>query len=219
MNDFIVITVDIKKSQHLTTSEMSKVHNEIENTFNEIRNTYIPILLTIGFTAGDEFEVVLEPSKELFNLIYHLRAKIPIDFWIGIGVGVVEEPDSRRGPNQMWGPAFVHAREALTAAKKNNSDIAIVTYDDKINNRLNTILGLVSFMRKNMTDNQRKMVDLYNYYTVTKKIQYQRELANMLNVSDAMVSKTLRNSGHEHLKRGESLVQEMVSELFDPCRP
>ena len=65
-------------------------------------------------TAGDEFQGVLDDPAALAAVVERLLRE---DSWnIGIGIGEVEEPlpESTRAGR---GPAYVHAREAVTAAK------------------------------------------------------------------------------------------------------
>jgi hypothetical protein len=74
----------------------------------------VPARLAFQRTAGDEFQGVLDDPAALPVALEHL---LRTDVWnIGIGIGEIETPlpdQAREGR----GPAYVAAREAVTAAK------------------------------------------------------------------------------------------------------
>ena len=74
----------------------------------------LPVLVPFERTAGDEFQGVLDAPAALPRAVEVLLRE---DAWnIGIGVGDVElpVPDEARAGR---GPAYLHARSAVTAAK------------------------------------------------------------------------------------------------------
>jgi hypothetical protein len=112
----------------------------------------------------------------------------------------------------MWGTAFVRARDALNEAKQEDLEVRVITSNKQADHYVNTLLTLMNHVRRNLTDKQREIVDLYNFHVCIGGMQTQRRLANMLDVSDAMISKTLKRSGYEQLKKGENLVQRILCE-------
>ena len=172
---------------------MLTVTREISEILLESKKLF-EITLSSGFTTGDEFEIVLESPAILFDLIYCIRAKLSADFRIGIGLGIIESPNEFMDPNQMWGSAFTRARAAIEKSKENDVEIFVITYNDNINYQVNTILNLIFQIRNNLTIKQRKIIDQYNYFIHIQNRQLQKDFANLINVSSAMVSKTLKKS-------------------------
>lgn len=209
-----MLTVDIRESTKMPPENMLTTHNEIDEIIAESRSLFPDTLLTTGFTAGDEFEIVTRRPDEILKIMYYLRGKISTQFRIGIGAGTIESPDDDSMPNQMWGTAFERARDALNTAKQNDFEVHVATSNNRTDYHVNTMLELMNHIRGNLTENQKKIIDQYNYHVYIREMQTQRELANMLEVSDAMISKTLKRSGYEQLKKGEDLVQRILCETL-----
>ena len=209
-----MLTVDIRESTKMTPGNMLTTHNEIDEIIAESSSLFPDTLLTTGFTAGDEFEVVTRRPDEILKMMYYLRGKISTQFRVGIGAGTIESPDDDSMPNQMWGTAFERARDALNTAKRDDFEVHVTTSNNRTDHHVNTVLELMNYIRGNLTENQKKIIDQYNYHVYFREMQTQRELANMLEVSDAMISKTLKRSGYEQLRKGEDLVQRILCETL-----
>jgi len=207
-----VLTVDIKESTLMSPEAMSAAHIEIDETMMASRGLFPDTLVAIGFTAGDEFEAVFRRPDEILKMLYYLRVRLSTPFRVGVGAGVIESPGDDSKPNQMWGAAFVRARDALNEAKHEDLEVRVTTSNKQVDHYVNTLLELINHVRFNLTGNQRRIIDLYNFHVCIGGMQTQRGLANMLEVSDAMISKTLKRSGYEQLKKGEDLVQRILCE-------
>ena len=207
-----VLTVDIKESTTLSPEAMSAAHREIDETITESRSLFPDTLVAIGFTAGDDFEAVFRRPDEILKMLYYLRGRVSTPFRVGVGAGVIESPGEDSMPNQMWGTAFVRARDALNEAKQEDLEVRVITSNQQADYYVNTLLELMNHVRRNLTVNQRRIIDLYNFHVFMGGMQTQRGLANMLEVSDAMISKTLKRSGYEQLKKGEDLIQRILCE-------
>jgi hypothetical protein len=100
----VVLTVD----QHGSQTEPDQVPAALDAL------APVPARLAFQRTAGDEFQGVLDDPAALPVALEHL---LRTDVWnIGIGIGEIETPlpdQAREGR----GPAYVAAREAVTAAK------------------------------------------------------------------------------------------------------
>lgn len=208
------MTVDIRESTKMPPGNMLTTHNEIDEIIAESSGLFPDTLLTTGFTAGDEFEMVTRRPDEILKMMYYLRGKISTQFRVGIGAGTIESPDEDSMPNQMWGTAFERARDALNTAKRDDFEVHVTTSNNRTDHHVNTVLELMNYIRGNLTENQKKIIDQYNYHVYFREMQTQRELANMLDVSDAMISKTLKRSGYEQLRKGEDLVQRILCETL-----
>jgi hypothetical protein len=115
----------------------------------------------------------------------------------------------------MYGPAFNMAREAVNEAKKENMQIYFVCGDQKFSGEINIILSLILLHRDRMTDNQRSIYDLYNYSIRFENLKSQREFAEKIQVSDAMVSKTLKKIGYNVILEGEILIKSLITDFLE----
>lgn len=209
---YAVLTIDVKQSTELSPEQMHQANKEIKTIIQEIPNHTTESIIAIGFTAGDEFEIILENLNDLNKVIYFLRANLSVEFRLGVGTGTVENKNPDKDPSQMWGTAFQKAREALDKAKERDMQVHIETGEDELDAHLNTIIELICFIRASLTQTQRRILDQYNYQSTFLGLETQRELADRLNISDAMVSKTLKKTGYEFLRNGERLVQRLLLE-------
>lgn len=209
---FVVLTVDIKKSTELSITSMSSVISEINKLLNELNR--LPEVHSTGITTGDEFDIVLRTPRILFKVIYLIRYKLTVEYRIGIALGRIENP-SIRTPSQMWGSAFTRAREALNIAKEKDGEIIFFSPNNKFNKQINIVLDLLILLRKKMTDKQKSIYDKFNYFKSFENLKLQTELADKINVSDAMISKTLKKIGYNKILKGEKLVASMITEFFE----
>src|SRR4051812_45899432 len=100
----VVLTVD----QHGSQSQPDQVPTAIDGL------AVVPTLLAFQRTAGDELQGVLEDPAALPSALEPL---LRTDAWnIGIGIGEIETPLPEHA-REGRGPAYVAAREAVTAAK------------------------------------------------------------------------------------------------------
>lgn len=216
MQDYMVLIVDIKKSSSIQRGKINLIVSKINDTLLFLKSN--PLVHISGFTTGDEFEIVLMHPRGLYNIIHLIRHFLDIEYRIGIGLGEIENP-TIGSINKMWGSAFSRAREAINMAKKRSVEVYFITYDNKFNNSINTILDLLYFLREKMTVNQKSIFDKFNYYQNYENLKYQSEFAEKINVSNAMISKTLKIIGYEQIINGEKLVESMLSEFFERLVP
>ena len=83
----------------------------------------VDLLRAFERTAGDEFQGVIDDAGSLVTVVERLLRE---DTWnIGLGFGEVEEPlpESTRAGR---GPAYLHARDAVTAAKSSPWRLRVV---------------------------------------------------------------------------------------------
>ena len=92
-------------------------------------------------TAGDEVQAVLTDADAVVELTLDL---VRDGRWrVGIGVGAVVEPlpaSTRAGA----GPAFIHARDAVTRAKQSPDRVAVTGPEQESAGRAEAVLGLLA---------------------------------------------------------------------------
>ena len=102
----VVLTIDQRGSSHETATD------QVPATLVALAD--VETLRAFERTAGDEFQGVLDQPAALAAVVERLLRE---ESWnVGIGIGEVDEPlpESTRAGR---GPAYLHAREAVTAAK------------------------------------------------------------------------------------------------------
>jgi hypothetical protein len=155
-------------------------------------------------TAGDEFQgVVADPAV----LVAAVERLLRDDAWsIGIGVGEVEAPlpESTRAGR---GPAFVHAREAVTAAKSAPWRLRVVGDDPGVRS-LETALWLWAHVLGRRTSRGWEVADL-----VDAGASYD-EAARRLGITPSAVSQRAQAAGVVEGRRARELVTELVGGLL-----
>jgi hypothetical protein len=156
-------------------------------------------------TAGDEFQGVLNDPATVATLVERLLRE---DCWnIGIGVGEVEEPlpDSTRAGR---GPAYVHARKAVTSAKAAPWRLRVVG-DDPGTRALETTLWLWAHVLHRRTPRGWEVADL-----VDGGATYD-EVARRLGVTQSAISQRAQAAGIVEGRRARELVTELVGGLLE----
>ena len=160
-------------------------------------------------TAGDEFQGVVDSPAALATAVERLLREAT---WsIGIGIGEVEEPlpDSTRAGR---GPAYVFAREAVTAAKSAPWRLR-VKGDDPGVQALETTLWLWAAVLGRRTPRGWEVADL-----VDAGASYD-EVAKRLGVTQSAISQRAQAAGLVEGRRARELVIELVGGLLeDPPR-
>ena len=114
----------------------------------------------------------------------------------------------------MHGSPFTSARIAINEAKEKKRRIAVRTPDHSLNYQINIIFDLMMFMRNNQTLKQLQTTKTVDYYNIKNQVT-QKEIAEKLRVSPAMVSKTLTRTGYDLINKGRKLIIELLSQSLD----
>jgi hypothetical protein len=159
-------------------------------------------------TAGDEFQGVLDDPATLAAVVERLLRE---DTWsIGIGIGEVDDPlpESTRAGR---GPAYLHAREAVTSAKSAPWRLRVVGDDpaDRLGARaLETTLWLWAAVLNRRTSRGWEVADL-----VEQGASYD-EAAKRLGVTQSAISQRAQAAGIVEGRRARELVTALVGGLL-----
>jgi len=116
-----------------------------------------PALLPFERTAGDEIQAVFTDPKAVVDC---LELLVRAGSWnIGVGIGEISEPlpDHTRAGH---GPAYLHAREAVTSSKQAPARLRVVGDDDYRADQLETVLWLWADLLGRRTDRGWEVADL-----------------------------------------------------------
>lgn len=155
-------------------------------------------------TAGDEFQGVLVDPGALATVVERLLRE---ESWsVGIGIGEVEEPlpESTRAGR---GPAYVSAREAVTAAKSAPWRLRVAG-DDPAVRALETTLWLWAAVLNRRTARGWEVADL-----VDAGATYD-QAAKRLGVTQSAISQRAQAAGIVEGRRARELVTELVGALL-----
>ena len=154
-------------------------------------------------TAGDEVQAVLDRPEAVVDVTLLL---VRDRQWsVGVGIGPVDQPlpsSTRAGS----GPAFVHARAAVTAAKARSTCLAVVGPDDGSARRAQTALDLVAALLQRRTERGAEAVAL------AREGLNQLEVAGRLGVSKQAVSQRLHAADWHLEVPGRELAAHLLSE-------
>lgn len=164
----------------------------------------VDLLLPLERTAGDEFQGVLGEPASLPRVIELLLRE---DAWnIGIGIGPVDGPlpDTTRAGR---GPAYLHARSAVTSAKNSPWHLRVVG-DDRGARALETTLWLWAAVLARRTTGGWEVADL-----VDEGLSYE-EAGRRLGISQSAVSQRAQAAGIVEGRRARELVTDLTAALL-----
>lgn len=163
-----------------------------------------PALRPFEQTVGDELQGVLDSPASLAPVVETLLRE---GSWhVGIGVGPVEEPlpaHARAGR----GPAYLHARAAVTAAKSSPWHLRVAG-DDPGTRALETVLWLWAAVLARRTARGWEVADL-----VAEGLSYD-ECAQRLGISPSAVSQRAAAAGIVEARRARELATDLTTQLL-----
>src|SRR3954453_20994674 len=164
-----------------------------------------PPLRAFQRTAGDEVQAVLDdPGVTVDTLAVILRTG---GWSVGLGIGTVDEPlpeDARAGN----GPAYVHAREAVTRAKSTPHRLGVVGADGYGAERLETVLWLWAGILERRTPRGWEVHD-----ALTAGLSF-AEAGRRLGISQSAVSQRAQAAGLVDERRARRLAADLLTDLL-----
>jgi hypothetical protein len=164
----------------------------------------LPLLLPFERTAGDEFQGVLDDPAALARAVEQLLRDG--DWYVGLGVGAVAEP-APQSARAGSGPAYVHARAAVTAAKNSPWHLRVVG-DDRTARDLESVLWLWAAVLDRRTDKGWEVTDL-----VDEGLSYD-EAGRRLGISQSAVSQRAQAAGLVEGRRAREVVTRLAARLL-----
>lgn len=160
----------------------------------------VPLLLAFERTVGDEFQGVLDDPEALPRVVETLLRDN--DWNVGIGIGPVEEPlpDHARAGR---GPAYLHARDAVTAAKSSPWRLRVVG-EHPAARALETTLWLWAAVLARRTTRGWEVADL-----VEQDLSYV-EVAKRLGIGQSAVSQRAQAAGIVEARRARELATDLT---------
>jgi hypothetical protein len=155
-------------------------------------------------TVGDEFQGVLDDPAALPAVVERLLRE---DTWhIGVGVGAVESPLPAHARSGR-GPAYLHARQAVTSAKSSPWHLRVLG-DHPDARALETVLWLWASVLARRTARGWEVADL-----VAEGLSYD-ECAQRLGISPSAVSQRAAAAGIVESRRARELATDLSARLL-----
>jgi DNA-binding CsgD family transcriptional regulator len=190
MTDCFVLTVDQRGSRRDV--------DRIPATLAALDD--VAMLLPFERTVGDEFQGVLDEPESLPHVVELLLRE---DAWnIGIGIGEIEHPlpDHARAGR---GPAYLHARDAVTAAKSSPWHLRVAG-DHVAARPLETTIWLWAAVLARRTPRGWEVADL-----IAEGLSY-GDAAERLGISQSAVSQRAQAAGIIEARRARELVTDLA---------
>lgn len=166
----------------------------------------LPLLRPFERTAGDEFQGVVDDPASLVALLERLLRS---GGWhVGLGAGAVETPlpDSTRAGR---GPAYVAARDAVTAAKSAPWRLRVTGDEPASARRLESAVWLWAALLDRRSERGWEVADL-----VDTGLRYDA-VAQRLGISQSAVSQRAAAAGIVEGLRARELVTDLATALLD----
>lgn len=117
---YLVIVFDIKDSRKIANREA--LQYKLIDTIKEANQLYSNIIVRdFIITIGDEWQGLFKYPCDFQKVIdFFNRRLVDTSFYCGIGVGTISIHNFELTVNQLDGPAFHLARDAIKLAKQKN---------------------------------------------------------------------------------------------------
>jgi len=196
MTNHLAVIGDIIQSKQV--ENRAQLQESINHAFEMIDNQY-PDLIQSKFTLtlGDEFQALLRPSKQVFELLDVLEKMIPIPFRFGLGYGTLTTDFDKNISIGADGPAYWHAREAIDIIHDKNwsgkTKSYILTKDKPFDQTMNNLILLSDTLKNQWTDLQKDTFHQMLDKNIYKADFNQKQFAESLGISASSLSKRLNN--------------------------
>lgn len=125
---YITMICDIKNSKRI--QEREQLQYTLIETIEACNTRYkLDIISPFLITLGDEWQGLLKENANYVEIIDFYKRSLPstVSFYTGIGIGAITIHNFKLTVNQLDGPAFYLAREAINYAKKRKHSIVVLS--------------------------------------------------------------------------------------------
>ena len=200
----IVLLADLIGSSAISHRDVSQ--RKLVETYlhiNEIyrKDFYAPIKIT----RGDEIAGVLYRMDNLYRIADSLNEMIyPLHLRFVFVRGVLTAGLDTKDAAIIDGPAFKIAGEVLLKAKMEKKGFVFCLGNPILDQVLTALSNLLSGIKKDWTENQRKVVRLY------RKFQSQSEVAKKLRVTQQNIAKILKSVAWSEVQEAEEALNRLL---------
>ena len=200
-----VLTCDVVGSRDVP--DRQALQDALRRLLADLNDTFAGIIrVPFSISVGDEFQGVAAPDGRLVRLIDTMQRTLhPVRVRVGVGIGAVSTDFASRS-QEMDGPAFLFAREALDLAKAQTPQawLCFRTADEAFDlaaNGIALLLGLVKERWKPLHWSRAALRD---------QGLNAEEIARREGVTQAAVSFALSSSGYLTVRQAESNLAGLI---------
>lgn len=221
---YIAIIGDVIDSKKLNTR--SAVQESLQRALARINQTYAHCLVSpFTLTLGDEFQALLYPNQEVFQMIDTLRLSLyPVSLRFGIGIGDIVTAINPLQSIGADGPAYWNARSAIDWVHDKDdygtTNIRVSTAQEASlqEDTLNTLLATGEFLYAKWTEKHREMLQrLIGTQEYDESFNHQA-LAKELGIEPSGLTKRLKASGLKLYLRSRTQAGKLLQEWSEHPR-
>lgn len=193
---------------------------ELSQVLTQINQEYQASLAADLTLVKDEFQGLFKETEQLFEIIDKIKFSLyPMEFRFGVGLGEIQTPIEGRSISEIDGPAFWHARDAVTKVlEENASQLSRILLsaggDGSEFQLLNDSLKLCDFVENRWRDSQRELVKISLLANGHSDHVLQSELAKKLDISRQAANQRVQSSGYYQFIRMKQSVSETFSGVY-----
>jgi hypothetical protein len=212
MKNKIAIIADIIDSKKISSDKRKPVQNKINSILEDINIKYKnDIESKFVITLGDEFQGVLNSSKNLFKILDTIQLKLDsINLRFGIGIGEIYTEINPYAAIGADGPAYHKARiciNELKKLKKKEQNILIEGDNKKLTNLFNLQLFWINDCFLNWSSLQKEVVKIKFFDdSIT-----QSTIASKLKINQSLVSRTIKAAKYDKYMASEKAIIDLIN--------
>lgn len=202
---YVAVKFDMVNSRKL--QRRGSIQKQFLRTAEEINMMFSDYLAAeFVVTHGDEAQVLLKASqaKWVFRIFEHLSISMAeVDLRCGVGIGKLST-NLQKVAIGMDGEVWQNAKQAIENAKKQRQTMDFFGFDPELQIHLNAMGNLLCHLQARWTKEQLETIRLLS------QLQTQKEIATLLEISQAAVSKRLSSAGWQHYVRGRTSLEMLL---------
>lgn len=202
--NYLALIGDICGSREV--ADRGELQLTLQNVLEELNRAHAPALASpFTITLGDEFQALLVSAKPTWEMVAVIQACLyPVRVRFGFGVGTIETAINPEAALGMDGPAFHHARDAMTVLKKEGGLFLIegVSRVELANHSLRLIAELQSQWQHNR-------FKVYRSYLAGQPVL---QIVESLGISKTAVYKNINDGLLEIFQGIQSAISEQLEE-------
>ena len=197
MQTYLAIIGDIIDSKKI--KNRAEVQSTMIKTFQEINQECSGLIVSkFTLTIGDEFQALLKPARDVWQLLDLLAVRISGPFRLGLGYGEIRtqiDPDQSLGAD---GEAFWRARDAIQTVHVQNWNgrchVLFKGGHNKQDTLLNSLILAAETIKAQWTHSQAELFGALMKAGIYHVDFNQKSIAEELGLSESALSKRLTAS-------------------------
>ncbi|MFO7550787.1 MAG: SatD family protein [Haliea sp.] len=202
--NYLALIGDICGSRGVADRE--ELQHTLQSVLEELNRVHATALASpFTITLGDEFQALLTTAKPIWEMVAVVEASLyPVRVRFGFGLGTIATAINPEAALAMDGPAFHHARDAMTVLKEEGGLFLIEGVPGV--KLANHSLRLISELQSQWQHNRFKV---YRFYLEGQPVQ---QIVDFLGISKTAVYKNINDGLLETFHGIQSAISEQLEE-------